>query len=313
MNIIGLLSIPSGLLCKKDALGQQYFGTISGCKVSIVFPFLADNSEKENINRAGMSNQLKAPNNGEGLTLGGEKIFWGYPMMAPEMNSFVKYVLLEVDCDDAESNYIAQKLYAGVQAWTRSFKSFLQLLTKQQLERSKNISNPGNNLQLLFDKRYVENQQPQVLYAHFHDDNEYASHNDIEQAIIFASSGKELFLEYQMLLSAYSARKQGENRQAIIDACSAVEICLVNWISCYCNQKGIAPEVLTDKYKSLGDRFNLIKKLDGSFPSLDFRNVIVKPRNDVAHNRDTFPTDECTDKLIELVEIYLAHYHTSYY
>ena len=311
MKGIGLLKIPGGILCKKDALGQTFSVRVAGVSATISFPSLADNVENENC--VGMSNRLEAPTNGAELTLGGEKIFWGFPMTAPGMNSFVEYVLMEVDCDDTESHRIAQKLYSGVQDWTRSFKCFLQLLTKQQLERNRNASNPGNNLQLLFNGKYVENKQPQVLYVQLHADSDFASHEQIKQAIDYASSGKELFLEYQMLLSAYDARKQGENRQAIIDACSAVEICLVNWISCYCNQKGIAPGVLTDKYKSLGDHFNLIKKLDRSFPSLDFGNVIVKPRNDVAHNRDTFPANECTDKLIEMVEIYLANYHTSYY
>lgn len=313
MNLIGLLSIPGGLLCKKDVLGQQFFGTISDCKVSIMFPSLADDSGKEIKDRVGMSNQLVAPANGTMLTLGGEKIFWGEPMTAPEMNSFVKYVTVQVDCNESDSNELAQKLYAAVQEWICSFKRFLQLLTQQQLERKSKVANLGNNLHLLFNGKYVENKQPQVLYVQLHADSDFASYEQIKQAIDYASSGKELFLEYQMLLSAYDARKQGKNRQAIIDACSAVEICLVNWISCYCNQKGIAPEVLTDKYKSLGDRFNLVKKLDGSFPSLDFGNVIVKPRNDVAHNRNAFPANECTDKLIEMVEIYLAHYHASYY
>lgn len=313
MKVIGLLSIPGGLFCKKDALGQEFSGTISGYKANIVFPSLADNSGKEIIDCVGISNQLLAPPKGAKLTLGGEKIFWGYPMMYPQMNSFVKYVIVELDCSELESSELAQKLYAAIDDWAISIKRFLQILTKQQCERKAEASNPGNNLQLLFDGNYIQNQHPQVLHAHFYADSRFASPEDIEQALDFASSGKELFLEYQMLLSAYNARKSGENRQAIIDACSAVEICLVNWITSYCNQKGFAPEVLTGKYKSLGDRFKLVKKLDENTPTFDFGNTIVKPRNDVAHNREAYPTNECTDKLIELVEKYLAHYHTSYY
>ena len=313
MKGIGLLSIPGGLLCKKDVLGKQFPGTISGCNVSVAFPSLADSSGEESLEQVGMRNQLMPPSSGSMLTLGGEKVFWGYPMKYPQMNSFVKYVVLEVDYDESESNKIAQKLYADVEDWVLSFKRFLQILTKQQLERKAKASNPGNNLRLLFNGKYIQNQHPQVLHAHFYADSCFASPGDIEQALDFASSGKELFLEYQMLLSAYNARKSGKNRQAIIDACSAVEICLVNWITSYCNQKGFAPEVLTEIYKSLGDRFELVKKLDENTPTFDFRNTIVKPRNDVAHNREAYPSNECTDNLIEMVEKYLAHYHTSYY
>lgn len=313
MEGIGLLSIPGGILCKKDVLGQSFSGTISGCNINIVFPSLSDDSSKDNLNHVGMSNRLKAPADGTKLRLDGEMIIWGYPMMAPQMNSFVKYVIVEVDCNELESNRLAQNLYAGAQDWAHSFKCFLQLLTKQQLERKLKASTTGNNLQLIIDGKHVQNQQPQVLQAHFHTDNDFASCEEIKQAIDFASSGKELFLEYQMLLSAYNSRKEGANRQAIIDACSAVEICLVNQITSYCNQKGLDPDILINKYRYLGDRFSLVKKLDINSPSFDFDKVIVKPRNKVAHNRDAYPTNECTDELIEMVENYLTHYHTSYY
>ncbi len=313
MKGIGLLKIHGGLLCQKDTLGQQFCGKISGIDVTILFPSLADDSDKDDFGRVGMGNPLLAPGNGTGLTLGGENILWGYPMTAPKMNSFVNYVTLELDCDEHNANEMAQKLYAGAQDWAYSFKCFLQLLTKQQLAQKPKVSNPGNNLQLLFDGKYADNHHPQVIHAQFHSDSEFASHGKIFQAIEFASSGKELFLEYQMLLSAYNARKDGANRQAIIDACSAVEICLVNWINCYCNQKGFSPKILTEKYRSLGERFNLVKSLDSKSPSIDFANIIVRPRNAVAHNRNVFPTKECTDQLIEMVEKYLEHYHTSYY
>ena len=244
MKGIGLLSFPGGILCKKDALGKQFCGKISGIDVAIIFPSLADDSGKEGLDLVGMKNQLITPVNGTRLTLGGERIYWGEPRVAPEMNSFVKCVTLEVDCDEHEVDEVAQKLYTGVQDWTHSFMRFLQLLTRQQLARKSKVSNPGNNLQLLFDGKYVDNQQPQVFHVHFHADSDFASSKEIKQAIEFASSRKELFLEYQMLLSAYDARKEGENRQAIIDACSAVEICLVNWINCYCNQKGLRQKFL---------------------------------------------------------------------
>lgn len=313
MKIIGLLSIPNGIYCKKDALGQQFSATISGCNVKISFPSITDDEGNENLDCAGAFAQLNPPINGKTLRLGGEKIEWGYPMSAPTMNSFIEYVTLEVDCNELESNKIAQKLYENTDEWTISFKQFLQLLTHQNLERESQVTNPGNNLQLLFNKKYIQNQHPQVINLPLYPDNLFASYNEVKQAMGFASSGKELLLEYQMLLSAYYAQKDGKNRQAIIDACSAVEICLLNYINSYCNQKGIVPEILTEKYKSLGDRFKLVKTLDNNFPAFDVTNVIVKLRNDVAHNRNVYPTNECTDKLIKMVEKYLSHYHTSYY
>lgn len=313
MKMIGLLTIPGGILCKKDALGQQFSATISGYNVNISFPSITDEEGNENVDCAEPFAQLNPPINGKTLRLGRENIEWGYPMSAPAMNSFIKYVTLEVDCNEFDSNELAQKLYGSIQEWTISFKQFLQLLTHQNLEQKSQVTNPGNNLQLLFNKKYIQNQHPQVINMHIYPDKIFASYNEIKKAMDFASSGKELLLEYQMLLSAYYARKEGKNRQAIVDACSAVELCLLNQINCYCNQKGLNPKILTDKYRSLYDRFDLVEKIDSNCPSYDFKNIIVKPRNNLVHNNNAYPTNECTNKLIEMVEKYLSHYHTSYY
>ena len=133
-------------------------------------------------------------------------------------------------------------------------------------------------------------------------------------ALIFSSqTNSELESNAVILLSAYKAQKDHKNRQAIIDACSAIEICLTNWIKNFANKKGFNFEILTDKYRSLGERFKLVSRLDPSFPSLDFNNIIIKPRNNVAHNRDIYTSNECTAKLIEMVENYLNYYHTVYY
>ena len=58
----------------------------------------------------------------------------------------------------------------------------------------------------------------------------------------------------------------------------------------------------------------IIKQLDKSFPKKDHQKIIVKPRNDIAHNRDVYPSDEITDQLIACVEECLLHFFTgSYY
>lgn len=313
MKIIGILSIPGGIFCKKDVLGQRFSTTISGLNVIFSFPDIAEDSEKEIIDRVGMSAPLNPPVAGDGLTLWGEKINWGYPMSAPAINSFVEHVTLEVDCNELDSNELTHKIYGSIQEWVSSFKQFLQLLTQQNLQKESKVSHPGSNLYLLVGGKYIPNKHPQVLNVSFLSDNIYASYDEIQQAMDFASSGKELLLEYQMLLSAYYARKEGKNRQAIVDACSAVELCLLKQINCYCNQKGLNPKILTDKYRSLYDRFDLVEKIDSNCPSYDFKNIIVKPRNNLVHNNNAYPTNECTNKLIEMVEKYLSHYHTSYY
>ena len=59
---------------------------------------------------------------------------------------------------------------------------------------------------------------------------------------------------------------------------------------------------ITYRYRSLKERFDLVKKLDNDFPNIDYVNDITKCRNDVAHNRDVFPSNETTTNLIISVE-----------
>ena len=73
------------------------------------------------------------------------------------------------------------------------------------------------------------------------------------------------------------------------------------------------PKSFLDKYKSLGDRFDLINQLDTTFPPDDYQAKIVKPRNNLVHNRDIYPTNEITDQLITCIEKCLKHCFERYY
>lgn len=88
---------------------------------------------------------------------------------------------------------------------------------------------------------------------------------------------------------------------------------LVKEIDNYCRSKNIPSRLFTNKYRSLGDRIALIKEIDSNFPQEDFDNIVVKPRNDIMHNRTVFPSDDTTDKMLKCVEVVLKHYHLQYY
>ena len=86
MEIIGLLSIDDGLLCKKIVLGKQYQTEINGVSVTIVFPDAPIAEHEDSMNYVGMSNPLCPPEKGKTLRYGKEKIFWGYPMYYPQFS-----------------------------------------------------------------------------------------------------------------------------------------------------------------------------------------------------------------------------------
>lgn len=90
MKIIGLLSVPKGLLCKKDVLGKTFYGSVSNIDIAIMFPKLANKTVEDTMNYVGLENQLIAPEIGRNLKRGEDNIFWGYPMSYPITQNIIK-------------------------------------------------------------------------------------------------------------------------------------------------------------------------------------------------------------------------------
>ena len=310
-TITGLISFSNPICCKEDILGEIIETTITGVKVCIHFPRLPSfDIEKPEV---GIINPLLAPDIAKKWRRGDEPLFWGYPQRYPSGNSCIELLAVSVECDEEVSTEKGKALYAGIHIWGKSFVDYLKISTKQNIERDKNIENKEHCRLELRGMECIPGVTTAKIYLTVPNPESFASKRQIEDALQFAASGRELHLEYQMLLSAYQARKECQNRQAIIDACSAVELCLEDYISRRVKELGFSPVFFLDKFKSLGDRIDLTKQLDKSFPKEDHQAIIVKPRNDIAHNREAYPSDETTDQLIACVERCLQHYFAGYY
>ena len=311
-TIIGFLSFEEGLLCKREVLGKVYKGIIAETCVDICFPCEPSTTKVDPFRNILDDNPLVEPYEFKKWKKGETNIQWGYPVSYPDWNAYVECILIKACCENDCVDSVTQTMYQVIQEWKRSFLRYCSLCTKQHLNRNRSLREREYCLEI-YAPKYVHDMTARMFHADIPVNSNFATFQQVENAVQFASSGKELLLEYQMLLSAYEARRVYQNRQAIIDACSAAEICLVNKIKVFCKEKGIDPELLLNKYRSLGDRFKLVAKIDKKFPILDFDNVIVKPRNDIAHNRAVYPSDDATDSLIKAIEQCLKHYHIEYY
>ena len=307
----GLLTLSQEILCKGEVLGQDFHAVIANIPVAICFPEFSLTEEKEK--EALQVDKLQAPTIAKTWKRGQKSLYWGYPMQLPSGNSCVNLLAISTECEESQVEEKAKILYGAIEKWTHAFVSYLMISTKQNTERDRNIPKEKACELELLGKQYIPKEVGDVFYFSIVDKNRFASKEQIEQAITFANTGKELLLEYQMMLSAYSARRHYQNRQAIVDACSAVELRLVNNIEKSLNALNLNPKFFLDKYASLGSRFELIKQLDKSFPADDFQGIIVKPRNDIAHNREAYPDDKTTDRLISCVESCLAYSHMGFY
>lgn len=306
----GLLTLSDHIMCKKEVLGKVYDCEIAGIKAHIHFPkYPVIDETNPNI---GISNPLLPPQIGERWKRGNEPLAWGYPMSYPAGNSCIELLALSIDCVEEKLNECAHKVYESVESWEHAFIDHIKLETKQGIERDKNIRRNSCYLELMAGK-YIPDNRGTTLFISIPNEDSFASEENILKALAFANSGKELLLEYQMLLSAYEARRLNQNRRAILDACAAMEITLVNQINQYCQSIGLSPEILTSKYRYLGERIELLRKFGVSIPNDDYKTQVIDPRNAVMHNKDVYPSDETTEKLISCVEGLLCHFHDAFY
>lgn len=304
--MFGLLTLSEPVLCQKEVLGQSFECCIAGIRAQLFFP---QYPPVENPLQIGHDNPLLPPS---WLKQSDTSITWGEPLQHPLGDSGVQTLALFVECDSALEEEYAKKLYTAIERWEFAFIDYLRLDTKQGIGRDKNTHRKACNLEL-HNKHYIPNNQMILFYFDIPCHDNFASKKSIKQAIKYADSGKEFSLEYQMLLASYDARKNRLNRLAILNACSAAELHLVNQIETFCKSKGLDSGILLNKYRSLGERFDLVKKVNDSFPKIDYSVLIVHPRNSLMHNRDINPDDKTTDALITSVREYLEFYQVALY
>ena len=308
----GILALSEPILCKKEVLGKTFEFEISGIKVQLFFPQypVLDKADSN----FGLSKPLLPPQIAETWRRNEESISWGYPISHPAGSSYVELLALSIECEKEQLRDYAQAVNDSIYKWEHALIDYLTLETKQNIRRDENTIRKTCTLDLSDNNMHIPTCKPYfTLQLVIPDVNTSASEENINNALAFASSGKELLLQYQMILSSYRARANNQNRQAILDACSAVELCLVNQITLHSKSIGLDPNILLNKYRYLGDKFHLVKQLGINSPNTDYKAIIVEPRNSVMHNINIYPSNETTDNLIASVEEYLRKFHVAYY
>lgn len=304
----GLLVLPQDIYCHSELLGKVIRTCIDGIEVSIHFPrFDIQTLENESISNL----TLNAPDIMSNIRKEGY-INWGTLINISQRNFCNSSLALSINCDENEEEGIASNIYSKIDSWTSDFIDYCILETKQGVFQNKNVLQNKTQIQLLGCKGYIPRHQRITIYSEIPDDNHLLTQKQIEDAILFASSQKELKLEYQLLLSSYSAIVLCKYKHAIIDACSALEYVLDEKIFKYAQEKNINGKIFTSKYRSLGDKFKLIKLIDNSCQGFNTKKI-VDLRNDIAHNRKNEITiTDANDLIIEVNKI-IQHYSPNYY
>ena len=300
----GIITLSENVLCKKEVLGRTYSCEIGGITAKLHFPNYPQNID--------MNNHLESPASVNGLKDYNNSITWGCLMVHPKGDSCVNKLAITVECEMCEADDFAEKIFKSVWKWEHAFIDYLRLATKQGVYRDKNLRRNTCDLEL-FNYDYIPKDVIATINLRIPKEIEFANENDINNAIKFADSGREMLFEYQMLLSSYDAIRNNQNRRAILDACAALEIVLSKQIVIYCGLHDVPEKLLLNKYRYLSEKINLLRIIDSDFPQVDLDNSVIIPRNALMHSTDVYPTDDITDRLISCVKQVLNYYHKSYY
>lgn len=310
MALVGHLEFPFPLMCKKEAL-TAYTSYIDEFEIKIIFPQYVTPSDTNHA--LTFQNPLAAPFFAKEWKLDGKPLQWGEPWDYPAGNSLVTGAAILVICEENSIEETAQRIYETFDDWLDRFIKYCMLCNKQ-IARHKDSSVMQGQFIHLMSSKYIPPKDTTIrIEVDLRTDDQYLSRQNIEDACLYASKNVDLLTEYQLMLSAYNALGKAENRQAVIDSSAALELCLVKQIIDFCISKGINEEILNKKYRTLGDRVELMQLIDNSISQYNLKENVVYPRNNIAHNKDISPTSKTAYDAIRTIEATLKHYYSDFY
>ena len=319
-ELIGIIHFQYPIPCRGDVLGKNYKTNINNVEATIAFPRIDYKKETTGIDEFGEKRPIVViPNSLQSTREDdwGEVVCWN-TKGENDLNKngvLVNQVVIEfaTECNEEEKKLNA--LAEGINKWRTQLyeKSFFLGKTKVKAENNNafNQKGKGNNLEIYYKETYLPAQfeQRECFDLEFTNLQDCMSPDEIRTILSEIDVSKDLREEYRMLLNAFYEQRAGNTRYAVMEATTAVEMCVTNIIIERCNDLGIDGKGLCDSfYRSLGNRFDLLKHLGIELPTQNPSKELVKPRNDLYHNKNLKPTRKESQDVLEVVHKYLQHY-----
>ena len=228
MKIVGSLTLTQKIYCQCEVLGKIMDTNTSGIDVSVSFPkFNAGFHAANKLCYKEIRNPLLPPDVAKKWRRGNEMLDWGYPCSYSCKHASISLLAITTECEDTKTDETAQILYESIDKWENAFIEYCILSARQRVLTEAITRVKSNKLELMDKNGYINTTICLKMHLEPKDPQLCLSESQVRDALDFASSGKELYFEYQMLFSAYEARDSERNRQTIVDACSALERCCV--------------------------------------------------------------------------------------
>lgn len=303
INLYGIVQFSNSLYCSADVLGRTVDISIEGHKGRLIMPSLPDWEEQDNNP---LDKHLISPSPASNWKRGDERIYWGRPVSYPDGDADIELALMEFSANSDNVESVAQQIYKGFSKWLNLFEQYVILLAVKTRCTKVYDSEKGGRIEIYIDedtglRRIHRNNRPPIAIVLPSKDKLHLE--QVKESLRLSSQGLLPRFEYQLLLEAYNAYKNDDYRKAIIEAATALEICLTSRIAEEFKIRNIdfGERLLETKYRMLGGRIELMRLLNINIPDKNYPKLTIETRNKVVH-RVVFPEAALAIKVITEVE-----------
>lgn len=332
--IIGDYKLKYALDCNIDLMGKVFdiqLGDITG---KILFPKLAPD-----FIRALDTGKLESTNSVipgpicpiDGFTSGNKQDFfgrthWGQTMSYPNGDTIVEHIMLEFSSSENAVASEMQTVYNLIDNWFERLYDIYEIHSRKPIKSSttktptlvKGYGFTNSNL-LLYG---ADPLTKKLVPIHNDIDNNISISLDFSNGLLdyeqfsflvnLANTQNELNFCYKFFLEGTRAFNEGDYKKAITVCAPALEATLLEGIKQFATRKNIYfLDKLLHKYRMLGGYFELAKDIQMDLPTNDYKDALVKLRNDVTHQGYS-PAREETEKYLNDVRLYLDTFSTGW-
>jgi hypothetical protein len=309
-RLFSVAHISPPMVCSNLVLAQKYPLSIKGISGCIELPKPATNESR----REGGRLLLEAPES-YSKPEQDKEVRWGYAAYLKSHQCGIEHAYIYFDVPRNEQRKQANEIHQGLPEWRNNFVGYVGLLTKHALYEDVVIQNYEQLAAQLFtfsdtgEKIRPHDQTPLNILFVVGNPDVAVTPSILAHASAIASD--PMPSEYRLQLAAYDAFGRRNYRQAIVETAAAAEICLTSAIAQKFQQDGVSYGTkLLERFRMLSGRFELARILQLQLPALDFKTLLVEPRNDVMHKGATADNaiakkaiDSCDQLLCSLTPI----------
>lgn len=308
----GLLQFASPLIVRGDALGKKYLTRIGEHDVILYFPELPDKPLEGSFSELELlpATDCKLHSHDSWGRLK------GYNSVEYKADSCCADVFqVYIECESSNSDGASADIFASLDEWRTLLEKNIYLEMKCVTNNLMPSTHLRNGIELFCITPVAKKYDPcssTTIAAIIFEAETALTQEALVRLFEQVRCGLKVKLEYELLIQAYEERSKGNYRYSLVQALSAVEVCVGNRITMVCTEKNIDAKRLIGK-KSLGDKFEIVRALGIDWPTSNPNEEITKYRNDLFHMRLLSLTVQELNQIISKIEIYLRAYSPTYF